>query len=376
MNNAKHPESDHCSHGGSFWEVLGEEFSDLTRSRQIVNADVLDAWFDPAPAVLSAIADNLSLLVRTSPPTHAKGLVQAISRARGIPESSVLPAAGSSALIFLAFQSWLNQNSRVLLLDPMYGEYRHLFENVIKCKVDSVVAKAENDFRVDLQEVEEQLRTGYDALVFVNPNSPTGTLLPPSAIAEVMSRFPNTLFWIDETYIDYCGAENSLERFASKSANVFVSKSMSKVYALSGLRAAYMVGPSAEIDRLSRLVPPWAVSLPAQVAAVTALSEHEYYAAQYSATAELREELVSKLHSECEIKAFPSVTNCLLCEIPAEHSADDLVERARKQNLFIRSGAGIHPSLGPNTVRIAVKNKITNEKIVSILRGLLLSDSK
>jgi len=364
--------ADHCYHGGAFWGVLSEDFSDLGRSQQIINADVLDAWFDPAPAVLSTIAKSLPLLVRTSPPTHAEGLVKAISRARGVPALCILPAAGSSALLFMAFQSWFSPRSRVLLLDPMYGEYRHVFENVIRCTVDSVVAKAENTFRLDLREVEERLHERPDAVVLVNPNSPTGTLLSQKSLAELIARFPSTRFWIDETYIEFCGSEHSLERFASGSANAFVCKSMSKVYALSGLRVAYLVGPSAEIAELSRLVPPWAVSLPAQVAAVAALAEPSYYAAQYCATAELREQLASRLRTECGIVAFPSVTNCLLCALPPNASgADEVVDRARKHNLFIRSGAGIHPSLGPNTIRIAVKSESMNERTVAILRELL-----
>ncbi|MBV9181898.1 MAG: aminotransferase class I/II-fold pyridoxal phosphate-dependent enzyme [Acidobacteria bacterium] len=364
--------NERCDHGGAFWDTLGADFKNLGRSQQIVNADVLDAWFDPAPAVLSAIANHLALLVRTSPPTHAAGLVRAISRARAIPSPSILPAAGSSALMAIAFQSWFSPRSRVLLLEPMYGEYRHLLQNVTKCKVDSVVARAENGFRVDLSEVEDRLSEGYDAVVIVNPNSPTGTLVSPASLSELISRFSSTRFWVDETYVEFCGSQYSLENYASVSSNAFVCKSMSKVYALSGLRAAYLVGPAAEIAALSRLVPPWAVSLPAQVAAVAALAEPDYYAAQYRATAELRDQLASELRTQCGITAFPSVTNWVLCTLPqTAPPADEVVRRAREQNLFIRSGAGIHVSLGPHTLRIAVKSEVMNEKIVSILRQVL-----
>jgi histidinol-phosphate/aromatic aminotransferase/cobyric acid decarboxylase-like protein len=368
--------SSHCSHGGAFWDELGGEFSELDRAQQIVNADVLDAWFDPAPAVLSALSNNLLLVIRTSPPTHAEGLVKAISRARGVSASCILPAAGSSALIFMAFQSWFRPHSRVLLLEPMYGEYRHVLANVVGCRVDSVVAGAEDAFRFDLREVQERLGEGLDAVVVVNPNSPTGVLLPPEPLAELMARYPATRFWIDETYIEYCGAEYSLERFASESANAFVCKSMSKVYALSGLRAAYLVGPSAKIAELSRMAPPWAVSLPAQVAAVAALGEPSYYAAQYLATTELREQLVSRLRTECGIAAFPGTTNCLLCTLPANGpGAVEVVSRARKHNLFLRSGFGIHPSLGLHTIRIAVKSEAMNDRTVAILREVL-SDAR
>jgi histidinol-phosphate/aromatic aminotransferase/cobyric acid decarboxylase-like protein len=366
-------ETAHCYHGGAFWNTLGDDFAYLDRSKEIVNADVLDAWFDPAPSVLAAIRENLPLLVRTSPPTHAEGMIRAISHTRGVPEPCVLPAAGSSALIFVAFQSWFTPCSRVLLLDPMYGEYRHVLETVVKCNVNSIVARADQDFRIDLKELAERLKQGYDAVALVNPNSPTGVLLSASELAELISQFPNTRFWIDETYIEYCGASHSLEKFAADSPNAFVCKSMSKVYALSGLRSAYLVGPAEGIASLSRLLPPWAVSLPAQVASVAALKEDEYYIKQYRATAELRENLVAELKAQCGIVCFPSATNCLLCRLPATAPhANEVVQRAREHNLFIRAGEGIHASLGSDTIRIAVKNEALNKKTVSVLHQVLL----
>ena len=280
--------STHCEHGGSLWNAIGHDFTHIADAGQVINADVLDAWFEPAPAVMNALRENLALFVRTSPPTHAEGMVLAISQARTVPRACVLTAAGSSALIFLAFQNWLNSSSRALLLDPTYGEYRHVLENVIGCAVRSVVARKENCYRVDVHQVEQQVAEGCSLVVLVNPNSPTGTIMSRSALIRLFSRFENTRFWVDETYLEFAGAENSVEQFAAQSANVFVCKSMSKVYALSGVRAAYMVGPEAEIARLGRLIPPWAVSLPAQVAAVAALSSSDYYNAQYRRTAELR----------------------------------------------------------------------------------------
>ena len=363
----------HCVHGGSFWEALGDDFQHLSRAPKVVNADVLDAWFDPAPDVIVALQQNLPMLVRTSPPTHAEGMVRAISKARAIPESSVLTAAGSSALIFSAFQAWLSSKSRVLLLDPMYGEYRHLFENVIGCAVESVVADIKKGFRIDLDQVAKRVTEGYDAVVLVNPNSPTGTLLSRSELTKLFSRCKGIRFWVDETYVEFAGTEHSVEKFAAESANVFVCKSMSKAYALSGLRAAYLVGPEAEIAKLEKLVPPWAVSLPAQVAAVAALSSSDYYNEQYRRTAELREQLAAELRVKCGIVAFPSVTNCLLCELPVESpDAAELVHLARQCGVFFRAGEEIHPSLGPRTIRIAVKSQEMNRRTIEVLATLVL----
>ena len=82
---------------------------------------------------------------------------------------------------------------------------------------------------------------------------------------------------IDETYIEYAGRDQTLERFADKSNNIFVCKSISKVYALSGLRVAYLCASQKNIKALKRITPPWGISLPAKIAASIALKKEEYY---------------------------------------------------------------------------------------------------
>src|SRR5262247_2911816 len=91
-----------CYHGGAFFEAVGEEFDALERLSTVISADVLDAWFPPAPAVTDAIQKHLPLLLRTSPPTSCAGLVCAIARARGVEPANILAGGGSSDLIFLA----------------------------------------------------------------------------------------------------------------------------------------------------------------------------------------------------------------------------------------------------------------------------------
>ena len=77
----------------------------------------------------------------------------------------------------------------------------------------------------------------YDLVVLVNPNNPTGRHISRTELEGVLRRVPAQIrVWINEAYIDYLGAAESLERFAAESENVIVCKSMSKVYALSGTR--------------------------------------------------------------------------------------------------------------------------------------------
>jgi hypothetical protein len=175
-----------CFHGGASFDAVGAGFDDLSRHREIINADVLDAWFPPAPAVVESIEHELPWLLRTSPPADCGGLVDAIATARDLDPAAILPGAGSSDLIFRALPRWLSRTSRVVLLDPTYGEYAHVLEKVIGCRVDRLPLHRAHDYRPDLDELVELVASGPDLVVLVNPNSPTGQSLTSAQITRLL----------------------------------------------------------------------------------------------------------------------------------------------------------------------------------------------
>jgi len=361
-----------CDHGGAFFEAVGASFDDLSRRHRIVSADVLDAWFPPAPGVLEALHEHLPWLLSTSPPTHAQGLVRAIAETRGVPESSIAVGGGSSSLIFLAMRHWLTPASRALVLDPMYAEYEHVLERVVGCRVDRLRLRAGDGFVVPREELRQALASGdYDLVALVNPNNPTGVHIPRAELESLArSAHPRTRVWIDEAYIDYIGSAESLERFAAASENVVVCKSLSKGYALSGARAAYLVGPEMIAAELRRITPPWAVSLPAQVAAVRALADSAYYAARYAQTHALRRELAGELRAMAPWHIHEGAINCVLCLLTdTMPSAAEIVGRCRDGGVFVRHCATISPSLGERAVRISVKDRATNGRVMAAVRG-------
>ncbi len=358
-----------CFHGGAFFDAIGPEFDHLERRNEIINADVLDAWFPPSPKVIAALTEDLPWLLRTSPPTNCEGLARVIARTRGFPVACALPGAGSSDLIFLSFRHWLKPSSRVLILDPTYGEYAHVLEKVVGCRVDRLALARKDNYQVDLGELESITQRGYDLIALVNPNSPTGQHVPRADMEMLLRTIPSdTRVWIDETYVEFAGRPESLESFAVASANVIVCKSMSKVYALSGARAAYLCGPESIIAELRGLTPPWAVGLPAQVAAVAALQDPDYYAARYAETHHLRVALAEELSRFDGWAVLPGIANFLLCHLPETgFTAAALVAQCRAQGLFLRDVGAMGRSFGAHALRLAVKDAATNQRMVEIL---------
>ncbi len=365
-----------CYHGGAFFNAIGNQFDNLSRRNEIINADVLDAWFPPCPSAQQALQDHLDWIMRTSPPNHGEGLVQTIAETRGVAPENILPGGGSSPLIFMAFRQWLNPSSRVLLLDPTYGEYTHVLEKVIGCKVERFHLHRSDGYQLNTERLARKLAENYDLFVWVNPNSPTGRHVPQQAVEDVLRQTPpSTRIWIDETYIEYAGRKHSMESFAAQSENTVVCKSMSKVYSLSGLRVGYLCGSPKLLNPLRALTPPWSVSLPAQIAAVHALQSPRYYEDRYKETHHLRSELEQGLKQIGIQEIIPGVANFILFHLSDDHpDSATVISRCQEQGLYIRDAAEMGTGMGDRAIRIAVKDSKTNHRILQILKTALSTE--
>jgi len=363
-----HPGQFGAIHGGRAFEALGDRFQSLERHMEIINADVLDAWFDPSPRVLERLREFLPFLLRTSPPVEARGLIGAIAKARGIPEDCIITGGGSSDLIFQCLPRLPLETA--MLIDPIYGEYRHLLHCVLGLPVTTFTLHKEECFRIDTDRFIAVVNSAKPSLVVVvNPNNPTGALWPQAEVIRFLNAIPAaTQVLVDEAYIDYAGSGQSLEQEACARPNLIVLKSMSKVYALSGLRVGYLVAPPVMVRRLARWMPPWSVSLPAQLAGVEALADPDYYQQKYAETHALRDRLAADLAGVPGVKVYPSTTNALLLEL--EYSAERTVDHLRESNIFIRNCDSMSEHFRDRFIRIAAKREVQNQRLAATLQTI------
>ncbi|BBC36609.1 Aminotransferase [Streptomyces graminofaciens] len=369
------PRPDGCEHGGASFTAIGTDFRSLDRRLQVVAADVLDAWFPPAPGVRAALTEDPAWAARTSPPTGAEGLVAEISAARGLPAETLAVGAGSSDLIFRAFGQWLTPESRVLLMDPGYGEYAHVTERVIGCRVDRFPLRREDGWRIDPARLSAAVGSDrYDLVVVVNPNNPTGRHAPAAELRSLIAAAPpRTRWWIDEAYLGYVDLSESLADLAAMDPRVVACTSLSKMYALSGMRAAYLVAEPTTAAQLRRHTPPWPVSLPAQLAAVAALRDPAYYSDCWLRTHALRRQLAADLAVLDEaVVVEEGVANFLTVTLPSGGpSAAQLVNECRRHDVYLRDLSPLSSEYQGRTVRIAVRDTAENARIVAACQAAL-----
>jgi histidinol-phosphate/aromatic aminotransferase/cobyric acid decarboxylase-like protein len=361
----------HAFHGGASFDALGSDFAALERRGEIVDADVLDAWYEPSPRVLAALRDHLPWLVKTSPPTHGGGLRAAIANRHGLAPGRVLVGGGSSALMYLALPRLVRPGCAVALLDPTYGEYRHLCEHVLQARVVACELDERDGFRPDPARIAAAVRAqGASLLVLVNPNSPTGGALDAGGLRALLAALPSsTRVWIDETYVDFAPDVPTAEPLVAGDPRVLVAKSMSKFFALSGLRIGYLCADPGLVAQLEPWNPPWSAGLLAQVAAMRALEDYGWYRERAAETRALREELAARIDALPGLRTFPGTANFVLFAT-ARVPAAELVERCRARGVFLRDCSSLSPRLGGRFVRTAVKDRAGNARIAAALAAV------
>ena len=361
-----------CYHGGKSWDTSKFDF---TVRDTLVVADVLDSPFPPCPEALQVLREQLERCCQESPPTQCEELIETIAVTRGVQSKHVAVSSGSSSLMFSFLPQLLTSNSRVLVLSPMYGEYSHILTHVIGCEMTNFVLHGEDGFRINEDELVKQARL-HDAVILVNPNSPTGVYC--DNMGEIVQRIQDEsesptqckMIWVDETYIDYIPQAKSLESLVAKNPSLIVCKSMSKCYALSGLRVAYAV--SQKMIELRRFIPPWAVSLPGQLAAVAALKNPTYYSEQYAVIHQQRTVLSEQLKQH-NFSVLPGVANFILTFLPEQthHTSSTFIEACKERGVFIRDAQNMGVTLGDNAVRFAIRSSRENERIIECVKEVL-----
>lgn len=338
-----------CNHGG-----VGQD----TLTPTGINADVLDAWFPPAPQVVEAVTRFAACDMATTPPSSAGELLHALEMTRQLDPATVLLGAGSSDLIYRCFWTWLTPASRVLLLHPTYTEYEHVL-NAIGCSVTKLSLSIADGYRLTPDMIPPTAE--YDLVVLTNPNSPTGVLAEMMGVLATVGL--KTRVWVDETYIEYAGIDESVEPCVDEYPNLIVCKSMSKAYALSGLRVGYVCAHPTQLESVRARTPPWIVSRVAQRAAIEALKRPTYYAERYEETRVLRNQLSAFLSQHGWFVLGDSCANFVLCQPPLGVLASDVVDACATLKLAIR----LVDSL---TLRIAVQDAETQSRMMDVLESV------
>lgn len=311
--------------------------------------------FGPAPGVRTAL---VAVDPARYPDRDCLALRHLLAEQTGAALDEIVVGNGAAELLWLVAFAFLDQGDRVLILGPTFGEYarmaRLMGAEVLEWRADATTA-----FAVDPDAVAKQIDMVQPKLIFLcNPNNPTGTVIDPATIAMWTERLPQTLFVVDEAYLAFVPGLCSL--YASRLPNLLIVRSLTKEYALAGLRLGYALGPAALIAGLAQARVPWSVNAAAQTAGMAALADQAHLQQTLAALHVAKAELVAGLQG-LGLRPLPSQTHYFLLNVG---SGVALRQSLFPHGLLVRDCA----SFGlPTYVRIATRKPAENQTLLTCL---------
>lgn len=344
------------SHGGNrVWATA------LARCR---DADLLDfsasiSPFGPPPGVIRAIQEALPRLPHYPDPQYRE-LRQALGTALDLAPEWLLPGNGSAELLTLAART-LGDCSETVLVTPAFGDY---FRALTGAGV-AVRRLAWDVFEPFPWGEIRALGDGKRGLILNNPHNPAGILLPRQEILPLLERFAWVV--VDEAFMDFLPPPEgeSLLGDLKNCPNLIILRSLTKFYALAGLRLGFAGASPSVLERWQTWRDPWPVSVLAEAAALAALADQDFAEKLWRWLPPARAELFQGLSALPGLKPLPGAVNFLLVAsaVPVPSLQEALLKNHR---LLIRDCLSF-PELGRRFFRVAVRTPAENQRLLAAL---------
>jgi threonine-phosphate decarboxylase len=323
----------------------------------------------PPPAAIEEYHRAAEALTRYPDPV-ADTLGRSIAQWIGVNAAQVLVGNGSTQLIHLLARTmhW----RRPVVVTPTFSEIGNAL--VINANVTSalgqsmpraVVLSAGRDFELRVDDLVRALEGGADAIFIGRPNSPTGTMLSFDAAAVVAhecARF-NARCIFDEAFIDFAADARSAVHLID-SAPVIVLRSLTKIFAIPGLRLGFVVAEPQTIMGLREAIEPWSVNTAAaRVGAACLDGAKEFIARTRKFVGRERDFVAHGLAQNPHVRVFPSAANFLMIAV-RESAADSFGAFMLRKGIVVRSLQAL-PGAGPGLYRIGIRERDDNLRLIT-----------
>ncbi|MBI5196236.1 MAG: threonine-phosphate decarboxylase [Nitrospirae bacterium] len=293
------------------------------------------------------------------PDSDAERLSTILGKYHGVNPKSIICGNGSTELIYLITKALKPKN--VLIPTPTFSEYERACRMAnFKFQISNFKLTENNNFDINPDEFISAMK-GCDTAFLCNPNNPTGRLLGKDSVLKIAKAAKKLKCYliVDEAFIDFC-PEESVVRSVEDNPCFIVLRSMTKFYALSGLRAGFGVFPLNLIDRLKKFKEPWTVNTLAQKASLTALDDYDYANRTFKLIKK-EKQFLEENFKKSGVRFIPSDANFYLLKI---ENAGKAIACLRKKGILVRDCSTFR-GLDGSYIRIAVKLRKHNKILLN-----------
>lgn len=267
--------------------------------------------FMPPPRIKKMLLGDVA--IGQYPDSEATELRQQLSEKLGIPPGNILAGSGTTELIRLIALAYFKQGDGILILEPTYSEYE-VASQIVGAKLIRQWIRAEDNFTPRIDETIDLIRQHHPRAIFIcNPNNPTGKYLSREEVESVLAAIGDGLLILDEAYLAFIDQSWASLGLISQ-GNAVILRSMTKDYALTGLRLGYAIAHQEIIDDLRLVLPPWNVNVIAQKAAAMVLEDDNYLEQSKQKIREAKQFLINGL-SRLGFQLLPSDANFFLAKV-------------------------------------------------------------
>ena len=269
-------------------------------------------------AFMAATAD-----LATYPDPGAAALRQAIAAQHGLNPARVIYGTGSDELLHIAASAYAGPGDEVLYVRFGFSVY-----DIAARRVGATpVVAPDKDYATDVDALLACVTDKTRVVFLANPNNPTGTFSTREEIARLHAALPgNVLLVIDQAYAEYLAPEDDdgAMDLARNAANVFVTRTFSKIFGLAAERIGWGYASAEVIDALHRIRAPFNVTTAGQAAAAAAIGDVEWVERSRAHNRKWRAWLAAEIEAlgNHGLKAVPSQANFLLILFEGELSAE------------------------------------------------------
>ena len=298
--------------------------------------------YPPSPRVIQAVREALETGLVRYPDSTATPFRHRAGEVLGVDPDWILCGNGSDDVLTIVIRSLVGEGQPLRTAYPTYLLYRTLAA-IQGARCEEIPYGA--DWTLDAKFTKQD---GEPRLAFLaNPNNPSGTSLPPGRVRELAEALPCPLL-VDEAYADFT-AENCLD-LVKRSPNVMVMRSMSKSYALAGLRFGFLIAQPDVIAELMKVKDSYNCDALAIAGATGAIDDQEWLSANVRQVIATRERMTVEL-SQLGFSVVPSQANFVWCSHP-DKPAFPLYEHLKQHQILVRYmnypnwGDGLRISVG------------------------------
>jgi len=344
------------------YKLTSHKAWEIENKGKVLKLDWNEATIPPSPKVKKYILEFLEKgNLNWYPDVDNKRLKYLLSNYINLPEENILYFSGSDSAHEYICRAFINPGDNILMISPTYDNFRATAE-ASGALIYHFFLDIKKNFFFNQKEFINYLKNNNFKIVYIcNPNNPTGNTYSVEFFKYLLKNFQNTLFIIDEAYIEFGG--ESAKDLVVKYDNVIITRTFSKAFALASFRVGYIIASKNIIEVLSKLRNPKNVPTLSQIAAIAALEDIDYMKTYVKEVNNTKKWFLKEL-KKIGIKTYGKAGNFILLYIP--NKKDKLIKYLEKNYIFVRDYS--HVERMKDFIRITIGTKKQMEIVLEKIK--------